>query len=194
MPWPCRWSGDIQIVTDVASIPELFAVDIIIYIAVYFDTYRNPIESKLDFPRKLVVPTDATGPHRVRAGRRFTETTIVAMRMESEPVEVPAPLVTAGIIANYVKKPVMFAGKVVSSTPNSVVLDGGDGGRQVTVARAMPPLVNIDQGMTIMVRGFVNEDNSIAESTTFPATILGDNFGKASYAIAFFQTMLFYSV
>ncbi len=99
------------------------------------------------------------------------------MRMDSAP-EVPSPLVTSELLSAHVKKSVMFAGKVVSAMQNKLLLDGGDGGRQVAVSRAVPPTVQIDPGMTVLVRGFVNEDLSIAESTSFPATILGDNFGK----------------
>lgn len=99
------------------------------------------------------------------------------MRMESGQTTT-AELVTTEQLRASVKKCVTFIGKVVSSTNNVLVLDGGSGGQQVQVQRAQPVLMHVDESSTVLVRGFVNDDLSISEVAGYAPTVLSDNFGK----------------
>lgn len=93
--------------------------------------------------------------------------------------ELPSPFITAKQLNAYLHKSVTVAGRAVSVTDSTLILDGGDQGK-VTVARAQPSQVMIEQGMNMMVRGFVNQDLSVAESKNFPASDLGEKFGTSA--------------
>lgn len=90
--------------------------------------------------------------------------------------ETPSPFITAKQLNSFLLKPVVVAGKVSAVSDATMTLDGGDAGR-VTVVRSRPSKIMIETGMNVMVRGFVNQDLTVAESKTFSATDLGENFG-----------------
>lgn len=52
--------------------------------------------------------------------------------------------------------------------------------------RCKPSQVMVQIGMNLLVRGFVNQDLTVAESKRFPPTDLGDNFGMLENAPLFF--------
>lgn len=91
--------------------------------------------------------------------------------------EAPCPFVTLGQLGSFVHKPVVVAGKIGSITDRTIILDG-DNGLKVTINRSLPVLFPVEPGTAILVRGFVNPDNSIVESKEFPPTPLGERFGK----------------
>lgn len=99
--------------------------------------------------------------------------------MENES-EVPAPFITAKQLNSYILKPVMVAGKVLTVNDSTFVLDGGDQGK-VSVLRCKPSPIMVQPGMNLLVRGFVNQDLSVAESKNFPASDLGDKFGTCKH-------------
>lgn len=90
--------------------------------------------------------------------------------------ETPAPFVKAEQLNSLVHKAVVFVGKVESATDQKLILDSGDG-KKVTVNRSQPILTPVEQANTVLVRGFVSPDLSIAECKTFPPTVLCEKFG-----------------
>lgn len=107
------------------------------------------------------------------------------MIMENN-TEVPSPFITAKQLNSFLHKPVIVAGKVVSVNESTMTLDGGDPGK-VNVVRSKPSQAMIEPGMNIMVRGFVNQDLTIAESKNFPATDLGESFGKLNVVLCIYK-------
>lgn len=91
--------------------------------------------------------------------------------------ETSSPFVTASQLKSLVNKSVVVAGKVLSVSNGNVTLDSGDGGN-ITVKRSQPSVVSVDPNTTVLVRGVVNADFTLSESTAFPLTVLGDKFGK----------------
>lgn len=90
--------------------------------------------------------------------------------------EVPSPFITARQLNSFLHKPVIVAGKVENVNEATLTLDGGDQGK-VNVVRSKPAQAMIEPGMNVMIRGFVNQNLTVAESKNFPATDLGENFG-----------------
>lgn len=138
----------------------------------YCDFPPNSNRVRADFSTvysSISIVPPRTTPHHLKSAK---------MR-QSSTQEPPSPWVTSDQLSAHMKKCVMFAGKVQSVSNTAMTLDGGDGGRPVTVQRAVPTTVQIDQGMTILVRGFVNDDLSISESATFAPTVLSDDFGTS---------------
>lgn len=97
------------------------------------------------------------------------------MIMENN-TEVPSPFVTAKQLNSFLHKPVIVAGKVENVNEATLTIDGGDQGK-VSVVRSKPAQAMIEPGMNVLIRGFVNQDLTVAESKNFPATDLGENFG-----------------
>lgn len=99
------------------------------------------------------------------------------MRMTESDAGVPAPLVTADLLQEHVKRSVMFIGKVTDITGNVLTLDGCNSTDVVKVTCRQPPtMLQIERDMKLLVRGFVNDDGSISECDGYFPTILGDNF------------------
>lgn len=71
---------------------------------------------------------------------------------------------------------VVVAGKVLNATQTTLLLDG-ENSTTITVHRNQPPTMMIETGTKLLVRGMVKPDLSVAESPSFPATDVGDNFG-----------------
>lgn len=108
--------------------------------------------------------------------------------------ETPSPFVTSKQLNAFLLKSVIVAGKVLTSDDSTLTLDGGDGGK-LSIVRASPSLVMVEPGMNVMVRGLVNQNLSIAESSTFPTTDLGDKFGMfALFAPLVVFTLLAFTV
>lgn len=146
----------------------------------------------LHFPPKpnLFIAYNLINPHYFISTPKFNGTTIhtnehsvdrpfdTNMR-DSATQEVPSPWVLSEQLSAHIKKCVMFAGKVQNVDSNFVMLDAGDNSRPVKVQRAVPSMVQLEPGMTILIRGFVNDDLSISETASFPPTVLSDNFGTS---------------
>lgn len=98
--------------------------------------------------------------------------------------ETPSPFITAKQLNSFLHKPVIVAGKVSAVSESTMILDGGDAGK-VNVVRSRPSKIMIESGMNVMVRGFVNQDLTVAESKTFPATDLGEGFGELQTRLCF---------
>lgn len=104
------------------------------------------------------------------------------LQMDAAGTEIPCPFVTAAQLNTLVHKCVVIAGKVLSATDKTILIDAGDG-NNITVNRSHPIFVHVDVSCHVLVRGVVNPDLTINESPTFPPTVLGDKFGK--YRTAF---------
>lgn len=99
------------------------------------------------------------------------------MRMTESDAGVPAPLITADLLLDHVKRSVMFIGKVTGISGNILTLDGCNSADPVKVTCRQPPtMLQIEPDMKLLVRGFVNDDGSISECDSYSPTILGDNF------------------
>lgn len=97
--------------------------------------------------------------------------------MTESDVGVPAPLVTADLLGEHVKRSVMFCGKVTAISGSVLTLDGCNSTNSVKLTCQQPPtMLSIEAGMKLLVRGFVNEDGSMSECDGYAPTILGDNF------------------
>lgn len=114
--------------------------------------------------------------HSPHLSTRATPYTDTVMAMDNT-AESPAQFVTSKQLGAHMHKPVFVAGRVTAASDTSLTLQGFQGEQPITVARASPALVDIETGMTVMIRGFVNQDLSIAESRIHPACDLGDKFG-----------------
>lgn len=97
--------------------------------------------------------------------------------MDAAGAEIPCPFVTAAQLNTLIHKCVVIAGKVLSATDKTILIDAGDG-NNITVNRSHPIFVHVDVNSYVLVRGVVNPDLTINESPTFPPTVLGDKFGK----------------
>lgn len=128
-------------------------------------------------PSRSVTPNTRLSPTLTPVAPSLLPTKPTTMRMETAP-DSPAPMVTSDMLPEYVNKCVLFAGKVAQAGDDTLHLDGGSGGATITVCRAMPPMVHIDQGMTLIVRGVVTDQRTITENPGLPTTIASDNFGR----------------
>lgn len=90
--------------------------------------------------------------------------------------ELPCPFVTAKQLNTMMQKTVMVAGKVITATDSTILLDSGED-KKITVYRSKPFLVHVEVGMNVLIRGTVNPDLSIAESKDFPPSDVGERFG-----------------
>jgi len=102
----------------------------------------------------------------------------IAMRMSECEAGVPAPLITADLLVDHVKRSVMFIGKVTAISGNILTLDGcfANAAPVKVTCRQPPTMLQIAPDMILLVRGFVNDDGSISECDGYSPTILGDNF------------------
>lgn len=69
-----------------------------------------------------------------------------------------------------------MAGKTQSVSNSTIVIKTEEAGN-ATIHRGTVRELQVGQGMNILVRGMVNPDLSIAESNSFPASDMGENFG-----------------
>lgn len=109
-----------------------------------------------------------------------------------------APTVSISDLSTHVLKTVCVAGKVVDASNPSLVRLEDHERVGVSVSRAADAPLVVQQGMTVLVRGTVNQDLSIAEAHDFPTTDLGEKydlqlhcdaakvFSKPSLSAAFF--------
>lgn len=103
--------------------------------------------------------------------------------------EIPCPFVTAAQLKTLIHKSVVIAGKVLTVSDKLILIDAGDG-NNITVNRSKPIFVHVDVNSHVLVRGFVNPDNTINESPTFPPTVLGDKFGKYNATLSLSRNLL----
>lgn len=85
------------------------------------------------------------------------------------------------------QKTVMVAGKVITATDSTLILESGED-KKITVYRSKPFLVLVEVGMNVLIRGTVNPDLSIVESKDFPPSDIGERFGMLFF-LTFIDTV-----
>ncbi|CAN8068931.1 unnamed protein product [Agarophyton chilense] len=96
--------------------------------------------------------------------------------MQQQPPQTQSsPFVSQKQLSEFIGKQVVVAGALVTATPTNLVLDAGDGSN-ITVMRNQPPSIQFQIGTKLLIRGMVKPDLSVAESSFFPPSDVGNNF------------------